>query len=434
MDYSRAVAAALISPQGQAAVASGETGTLVRLMRKAAGLNQQGLADRSGWSQATISRLERAASRAAQDTVILTDVAQALGVPPAALGVPCPSDQAARMLDGVERRDVLSGAAGLAVAVLLPPAVAVPGRIDAAQAAQCWTSLHRLFELDARQGGATVYQVAEGMALGLRNALRRGSYGSSVGRELQRVTAATMEETGWLAYDAGWQRKARYWWLETCHFADLAGVSDARVTALASMALQASYTPGGGRETVDLAHAARAAAGDQATPMMLSLLAAREAIGHASSGDRSAATSAIAESRRWLDHGRRGDEPFWLDFWGPADLAWHETSVALATGQGRLAETASRSALASVDADAFPRNHTLYASRLGLVLVQRGQLDEAITVTSDALQRVDAVRGSGRIVARLQQTVDLLGQQDYQPATMFATAAQRLLPAHTMRY
>ena len=37
MDYSRAVVAALLSPQGQAAVAAGQTGTLVRLMRKARG-------------------------------------------------------------------------------------------------------------------------------------------------------------------------------------------------------------------------------------------------------------------------------------------------------------------------------------------------------------------------------------------------------------
>jgi hypothetical protein len=64
-----------------------------------------------------------------------------------------------------------------------------------------------------------------------------------------------------------------------------------------------------------------------------------------------------------------------------------------------------------------------------LVLIRRGQLDEAIAVTSDAVQQVDSVRGSARIVARLNRTVDLLGQQDYPPAKMFATAARRLLPA-----
>jgi transcriptional regulator with XRE-family HTH domain len=348
MGHSRAVVAVLLSPQGRAAVAAGEIGTLIRLMRQALGWSQQDLADRSGYSQATISRLERGVSRAARDTVILTDIAQALGVPPAVLGV---SGQSAHppILDGVERRDFFGGAAGLAVAVLLPREVATPGRIDAAQAAQCWTALRRLFELDDCQGGATVYQVAEEMARRLQDALRRGSYVPSVGRELQRVTAATMEHAGWLAYDAGWQHKARHWWLETCHLAELAEVPDARVTALASMALQASNTPGGGRETVALAHAARAAAGDRATPILLSLLAAREAVGHAQTGDRLAAVSAISQARQWLDHGRGGDEPFWLDFWGPADLSWHETHVALATGNGKSAELAARTTLSHAD-------------------------------------------------------------------------------------
>ncbi|MGH3975233.1 MAG: helix-turn-helix domain-containing protein, partial [Pseudonocardiaceae bacterium] len=50
-------------------VATGDTGTVIRLLRQARGWTQQQLADRSGYSQATISRLERQASRAARDTV-----------------------------------------------------------------------------------------------------------------------------------------------------------------------------------------------------------------------------------------------------------------------------------------------------------------------------------------------------------------------------
>ncbi len=92
------------------------------------------------------------------------------------------------------------------------------------------------------------------MARRLQDALRRGSYLPTVGRELQSITAAAT--AGWLAYDAGWQDKARRWWLETCHFAD---VPDVRVSALAAMALQASNA-GDGRETVDLVQAARKAA------------------------------------------------------------------------------------------------------------------------------------------------------------------------------
>ncbi|HET9253915.1 MAG TPA: helix-turn-helix transcriptional regulator [Pseudonocardiaceae bacterium] len=420
--------AVLLTPQGLNAVAAGATGTIIRLIRQARGWNQQELADRAGYSQATISRLERGMSRAVRDTAVLTDIAHTLDVPPAVLGVA--SDPEHRpILDNVDRRGFLGGAAGLAVTVLLPPAVMSPGRIDADDVTQCWSALRRLFEMDDSHGGAATYQVAEEMARRLADAVRRGTYTSSVGRELQNVTAATMEHAGWLAYDARLPHKARYWWLETCHLTDLAGVPDARITALASMALQASDTPGGGQETVYLARAARATAGDGAIPILLLLLAAREAIGHAQAGDRNAAMSAFGRSRELLDQGRRGDEPFWLDFWGPADLAWHEISAALATGQGALAESAARRALASVDAETFPRNHVLYASDLGLILIRRGQLDEAIAVTSGAIQRITTARGSGRIVARLNRTIDLLGQQNHPPAKIFATAARRLLLA-----
>lgn len=428
VDYSPLVAAALMSAQGQAALVAGNAGAVVRVVREALGWTQQDLADRSGYSQSTISRIESGKTRAARDTDVLADLAQVLGVSPAVLGFAnCPDQH--RTLDDVDRRGLLGGSVALAVTALLPQSVATPGQIDAAQAARCWTALRRLVELDDSQGGATVYEMTAGMVRRLQDALRGGSYLPSVGRELQAVTAATMEHAAWLAYDAGWQQRARQWWLETCHFADLADATEARVTAWASMALHAGDDQRNGAEAVALAQAARTAAGDQATPTLLSLLSAREAVGHALTGDRSAAASSVAQARRWLDRGRRGDEPFWLDFWGPADLAWHETRVSVVTRNGKAAETAARAALASVDADTFPRNHTLYAARFGLVLTQLGRLDEAISVTSGAVQRVDTVRGSGRILADLHRSVDLLGQQNHPPAQTFASAARRLLPA-----
>jgi transcriptional regulator with XRE-family HTH domain len=421
------VVAVLLSPRGCAAVAAGATGALICLFRDALDWTQQDLADRSGYSQATISRIERGITRATRDTVVLTDIAAALGVPPEILGIASTPDQRS-ILENVERRELISGGAGLAVAALLPQNVATPGRIEATDVTQCWTALRRLYQLDDRHGGGTVYQLSEEMARRLQDAVRRGSYPPAVGDELRKVTAATMEHAGWLAYDAGWQDRARLWWLETCRFAEVNEVPEVRVTALVTMALQACYA-GDGQEVLELVHTARKTTHDQdRNPLLLSLLAGREALGHALAGDRRAAASALGQAHQWLDRGRRGDEPFWLDFWGPADLAAHERRVALAARQGKAAEVAARTALATVDATAFPRNRTSYTASLGSVLAQRGQLDEAISVTTEAIQAVHAGHGSGRIITRLHRTVDLLGQQKYPPATTFATAARRLLP------
>lgn len=427
MDRSSAAVEVLLSPQGCAVLAGGHAGKIVLLVRTALGWTQKELGNRSGWSQSTISRIEESKTRAAHDMQVLTDLAQALGIPPAVLGV---ADQAgqAPILDGMDRRNVLGGAAALAVTMLLPHGVATAGRIDTDDVAQCWTALDRLQEIEWHQGGATVYQVSEGMAQRLQEALHNGSYTPEAGRELQRVTVAAMSRAGWSAYDAGWAQQARRWWLETRHLADLVDVPEAKVRALAAMALQTGKRPGGGPEAVELAQAATtAAAQEAATPSLLSLLAAREAIGHAQAGDTSAATAAIAQARHWLDQGRTPDEPFWLGFYGPADLACHETQVGLLTRKGKAAENAARTAVENVDAIAFPRNHILYTVHLGTVLTRLGQLEEAISVTRTAIQGVTAVHGSGRITTDLHRTIDLLGKQNYPPAKTFATAARRLI-------
>lgn len=426
--HDSAVARALLSPAGRATVAAGNPGEVIKFARKALGWKQEDLAKRSGYSQPTISRLERGVGRAVRDTAILTDLANTLGLPAETLGL-VHTDDARPNLDDVDRREFLGGALALAAAAMLPHQVAVPGQIGAADVEQCWTSLRRLFELDDHQGGGTVYEMAARMARHLQDAVRQGNYSAPVGRDLSTVATATMEHAGWLAFDAGRQDDARRWWLETCHLAEISLIPDARVTAFASMSLQASTCMGRGREAADLARAARAAAGDRATPTLLSVLAAREAVGLAQVRDATGANAALAEARRWLDVGRTGDEPLWLDFWSVADLACHETRVALSLGRARLAEAAARSALASADPHLFPRNHAIYTVRLASVLTHTGQLDEAMAVTGAAVEKAELLRGSRRISTDLRRTVDHLGRQPYAPAQDFAVAAQRILAA-----
>src|SRR3954470_14629434 len=93
------VARALLSPAGRAAVAAGEPGQIIKLARTALGWKQQDLAERSGYSQPTISRLERGVGRAVRDTAILADLAGTLGLPTEAFGLVRP-DAPPPTLDG----------------------------------------------------------------------------------------------------------------------------------------------------------------------------------------------------------------------------------------------------------------------------------------------------------------------------------------------
>ncbi|MEJ2862166.1 helix-turn-helix domain-containing protein [Actinomycetospora flava] len=434
MDDEKAVVAqALLDQSNRAATAAGHVGAIIRAARLALGLSQAGLAARIGYvSQATISRIERASTRAAKDASVLCDLARVLHVPPGTLGVSPPrSPTASSTLDDVRRRDFLGGAAALTAAALLPGSIASLSAVGQPDVDQAWRALERLFELDDLQGGVQLYEVADAMARRMGDALRSGRYGEDVGSGLRAVTATTMEHAGWLAYDAGQGAVARSWWLETIHLArDVGHVPTAHVAALASMSLHASGSPSHVREAAPLAEAARRAAQETpSSPTLLSVLAAREAVGHAQTGDRTAAREALIQARKQLERGPRADDPLWLQFWSPADFACHETRVALAFGDGRLAERSARAALATADEARFPRNHAIYSARLGAVLARTRQLDEAIAVTSAAVKRINDLNGSKRILVDLAATVDHLAAQSYPPARQFARAARRLISA-----
>ena len=183
-DGHAAVTAALLSLSGQTAMAAGDMGTIIRLARQALGWNQQELARRSGYSQPTISRLERGVGRGIRDLTVLTDLAGALGIPMGALGM-VPPAAGPPTLEDVDRRAFLTSTITVAVAAMLPQPVATPGRIEATDVAQCWTGLRRLFQLDDHRGGATVYEIAAAMASHLQDALRRGTYRPEIAREIQ---------------------------------------------------------------------------------------------------------------------------------------------------------------------------------------------------------------------------------------------------------
>jgi len=323
---------------------------------------------------------------------------------------------------------------GAAASLALPTELTEPQqtRIGMSTVRGCATALDRLYELDERLGGSTIYVLATRMVSDIRAALARASYSLNVGYELRGVAAATAEHAGWLAFDAGRVEDARRWWLEALHFADLAESCDARVTALASMALYActSDNPTDGREAVDLMEVARRSAGRAMTPRLASLISARQAIGYAKGGDRHAAVKAIANAEKLVVTGTPvDDEPTWLHFWGPADLHCHVARTYLALNQPVQAERAASDACHDCDEDSYPRNHAIYAAVRARTLIEAGKVDEAIAAATPVVARVSTL-ASRRIIAETRSTVRLLGRhRDYGPATSFVAWTSRLLPA-----
>ena len=420
--------AALTSEQGHAAVSSGDTGAILRLVRRRTGMQQAEVAERSGYSQPTISRAERGQIT---DPVVLTDIADVLGVPHDALGLSGPANRAAPTLDDMERREMLKGVLAVASAALLPAQIidAAAGgnkKIGTADVQQCVDALRRLYELDYVQGGRPVYDLTASMASRLRDTVGRAAYGPAVGRKLRGVAAATYENAGWQAYDAGDFGAARRWWLETLHLANLGeGAEDAQVIALTSLSLEASERGRRGYEAVDLAQAARKAAGDSATPALRSMLAAREGIGHAVSGNQRASAGSFQSATQWLDRTDSRNEPWWLAFWGPADLSWHEMTAARAVGKATVAETAANAVISHADPETMPRDHAIHTASLGHTLALAGRFEEAIALSRGVLAN-PATKGSSRVVAELQATARVLSRSTYPQARSFGATVAKL--------
>lgn len=427
MSDTAAVLDVLTSPRGRTAVAAGNHGAVIRLVRQALGLHQSHLATRSGYSQPTISRVEQNKLHA---MVVLMDLADALEIPRGIFGG-SPDNHglgSASSLADVERREMLKAALAVASAAMLPTVVSDPSpgrKIGMSAVTECWTALDRLQSLEATQGGGVVYELTAGMASRLRATLAGASYDAPVGRGLRQVTAATMIQAGWQAYDARQRDTARRWWLETLHLSDLGdGVEQWRMSALASLSREAADSGARGHDVIGLAQSAAKIPG--ASPAMLSLLAARESMGHAALGDTSAAAAALSRAHRLLDQGRLENEPRWLQFWGPADLSIHEMLSARLAGRMDAAERAAQEAVASADPVAAPRNHAMYVASLGSSLARVGKWDEAVEAARQAIGST-ARKGSQRVTAEVRETARLLAGATYAPARDFAATIDRLL-------
>jgi hypothetical protein len=292
----------------------------------------------------------------------------------------------------VNRKNFIAGLAATIAAPTLPLSPSTPAaRVGAADVARFRHKQVQLYALDDHYGAANeVYGLTVRLVRRLQHILASSSYSLEVGDQLRTITGEVMEHAGWLAFSAGQDHDARYWWLEALHIARMANDPQVEVVVLASMSHAAGHY-GRGREAVDLAtRAAQIVRRDRPSSRLLSLLAAREALGHAHTGDRNATRQALDRAGTDLHRGAHDDDPAWLEFWGPSDLACYVSAVARQLGDLTTAERSGREAVITVDATHYPRNLALYQIDLAGVLVAQRNLDEGIPlVTTAVLQATD---------------------------------------------
>jgi transcriptional regulator with XRE-family HTH domain len=322
------------------------------------------------------------------------------GATPAELGFLVALPGETRDPEDVDRREFLVGAVGLVASAAVPGAP--PQRLGKSDLEQLRQNLTYLRRLDDQHGSAAVHAMTTRSFRRLRGLVEQARYDHPTGQELRALVGEAASRIGWLDFDAGRHEDARRWYLEAMHWAQLADADS--IGAMASMARLAAddRQP---RETVDLAAAAQRSA-KPTTPRLRSMLAAREALGHAQHRDAASTHAALSRARAHAETSHT-DDPIWLAFYGPSDFARHEYHAALTLGDTAAAEDAARTALSLGDPVAYPRNHALDLVNLAAALAQLGEVDQSAAVATQAVGVVADV-DSGRVMRGLRDVVGRL--------------------------
>jgi tetratricopeptide (TPR) repeat protein len=190
------------------------------------------------------------------------------------------------------------------------------------------THLHRL---EHRYGSGRVREQAVQLLHREASIVLHGSYTEKTGKALLGAVAQASWLAAGMAADVGRHSLAQRYDIQALDLAMAAGDRRYAAYVLACMsrftvqigygAVSEYHRLRNARQSVALARAGRELAGGTATPALGALLHAVEARGHALLGDANATRRAVHEAERQYERCRPDDEPPWMGFFTPAELA-----------------------------------------------------------------------------------------------------------------
>ncbi|HSL08651.1 MAG TPA: helix-turn-helix domain-containing protein [Pseudonocardiaceae bacterium] len=292
------------------AAAVGNVGEVIRLVRRAHGLNQRQLGAATGRSQSTISRIERGGS-GTRDVEILRRLGTELDIPLVLLGLAEHSSQNKHSTTigefPVDRRDFLFSAAAVI------PSTAVAGTViaedEAAATVHAIATAHRRLDAttssrDLVEPVAAHLRMATGMQAKIWDPMSRTPMAAAV--------SEVAGLAGWLYWDMHDLGSARRHYRIAVEQAQRAG-GDSMLTAymLGSLASFVVVQEGAADEgLVLLRHAAKVAQGERPATAD-AWLAAMEAVAHASAGDNVQTWRALDRAEAAVERVAAEETPPW---------------------------------------------------------------------------------------------------------------------------
>ncbi|MET8688992.1 tetratricopeptide repeat protein [Streptomyces sp. NPDC004732] len=319
----------------------------------------------------------------------------------------------------VQRRAFMTGSTATVAAALGPVGLTLSGpaeaaalcgrRVGEAEVHAVEEAVRKIRLLDDRHGADGLYRRA---AAPLRTAYTLLDAGTTTRQTTSdRLHAGAGElaiSVGWLAHDSGRFDDARSHYAEALATARVCGDAALEAHAFCNTAFLARDA-GRPREAVRAAQAATRAARHFGSHRLLSLIALREAGGWAGLGDRGGCEQALLRAHSLFDRGPGDDDPEWMSFYGPAELAGLEAQCWSALGEWGRASGHARlaAAIASSQTPQFTRNIALYTAELADDLARAGRPDEAAEAGLRVLALLIEVQSS-RIQSMLATTARVL--------------------------
>jgi len=276
------------------ALARLDPGAALAIFRTASGLSQQDVADIMGWSQSTVSLIEKGQRDTLFDLRELVRFADMVEMPRAALAPVLAGEPDATFdIDGldelvggveedVDRRSFGGFAAGAAAAFMLPDDT-VPPRVTAAHVRYLRSCADSLWQRDQAVGGAAILKQALRHWRRARRMLDESDYPEAVGRDLLGTTSSLAVCVGWLAFDAGDLALAHRMYSKALPLAGSANDSVLTVHVLHNLSMLSSYmartrgSRGLARDALRFADQAAHAARHESMSRLQALIALRRA-------------------------------------------------------------------------------------------------------------------------------------------------------------
>ncbi|MFK0016984.1 helix-turn-helix domain-containing protein [Streptomyces sp. NPDC091027] len=415
----------------QRALTAWDFGSVLKIVRRRAGLSQKAVQDLTGLTQSFISDLENNKRQlGGKDSII--DLLTGLGLPqdlsPLLLTPFAAADAqgraetsdaslpwtAARMVASLEtaiggampaltRRGAMAALSGaglmhfvLQSAIAPTEAIAATCRngirvsaplLDALQA-----TTDALRQADASHGSGTLAGSARTHLKMLLRILKDGNFDERTGRRLAAVTADTAIQTGWYHFDSGAHTAAQAILRGALRAAHASGDPRLRAGALSFLAIH-SYSVGDPRDAITASRVARGAVADQDSPLLRAMLLTRQARGHARLREHRQAHDALDEAGALCVGGAGEDDPHWLYWINLGEIQGQAGSCHLDLGRPAEAARAFAAARGSLGSDDI-RTRAQFLARAATAQMRAGDADAGCAVGHEVLALASGVRSA----------------------------------------